>query len=68
MLMVVLLYVLAGAPLTGTADVSSVVVSSMKELSTLAAPRSGVVIILDCASIPMRTLTHYTLYPASLYY
>ena len=52
MLMVVLLYVLAGAPLTGTADVSSVVVSSMKELSTLAAPRSGVVIILAVRSRP----------------
>ena len=22
----------------------------------------------DCASVPMQTLTHYTLYPASLYY
>ena len=21
----------------------------------------------DCASVPMQTLTHYTLYPASLY-
>ena len=38
--------------MTGTADVSSVVVSSMKELSTLAAPRSGVVIILAVRSRP----------------